>query len=168
MIDTRRERRWFNAAGFLIAAALMGYALYAQHVQGYEPCPLCILQRIAMMAVGAVFLVAALHAPRGLGARVYAALGGLAALAGMGVSGWHVYLQNLPPGAAPPACGAPFDVIMDVNGWFQGLGVILSGSGECAQIDWTFLGLSMPAWVFLWFVALGALAIRANWSRVSA
>jgi disulfide bond formation protein DsbB len=167
VIHTRRARRWLNAAGAAIAAGLMGYALYAQHVLGYEPCPLCILQRVAMIAVGVVFAVAALHAPRGVGARVYAALGAAAALAGVGVAGWHVHLQNLPPGAAPPACGAPFDVIMDVNGWRQGLGVILSGSGECATIDWTFLGLSMPTWVLLWFVALAALAIRANRSRVA-
>jgi disulfide bond formation protein DsbB len=156
-----------NAAGVAIAAALMGYALYAQHVLLLNPCPLCILQRIAMIALGAVFAVAALHAPRGAGARVYAALGAIAALTGMGISGWHVHLQNLPPGAAPPACGAPFETIMDLNGWFGGLAVIFSGSGECATIDWTFLGLSMPAWVFVWFVALGALAVVANSARLS-
>jgi disulfide bond formation protein DsbB len=149
-----------------IAAGLLGYALYAQHVLRLEPCPLCILQRIAMIAVGAVFAVAALHAARGLGARVYGALGAVAALAGLGVSAWHVRLQNLPTGETPPACGAPFDVIMNANGWWQGLGVIFQGSGECTTIDWTFLGLSMPAWVGVWFVALGALAVAANWSRV--
>jgi disulfide bond formation protein DsbB len=167
VIDTRHGRRWLNAAGAGIAAALMGYALYAQHVLMLNPCPLCILQRMAMIALGAVFAVAALHAPRGAGARAYAALGGVAALAGMGVSGWHVRLQNLPPGTTPPACGAPFDTIIDVNGWFGGLAVIFSGSGECATVDWTFLGLSMPAWVFIWFVALGVLAVAANGSRLA-
>jgi disulfide bond formation protein DsbB len=145
----------------------MGYALYAQHVLRLDPCPLCILQRIAMIALGAVFAVAALHAARGVGARVYGAFGGVAALAGLGVSAWHVRLQNLPPGEAPPACGAPFGVIMDVNGWWQGLAMIFQGSGECTTIDWTFLGLSMPTWVGLWFVALGALVIGANWSRLA-
>jgi disulfide bond formation protein DsbB len=167
VIDTRRARRLLNAAGFGLVVALMCYALYAQHVLLLDPCPLCILQRIAMIALGVVFAVAALHAPRGAGARVYAGLGGLVALAGLAVSAWHVRLQNLPPGEAPPACGAPFDVIMDVNGWWQGLAVIFQGSGECTTIDWTFLGLSMPAWVFVWFVALGALAVVANWSRLS-
>lgn len=168
MIETRRARRLLNAAGAAICAGLMGYALYAQHVLLLDPCPLCILQRIATIALGAVFVVAALHAPRGVGARAYAVLGGLGALAGIAVSGWHVHLQNLPPGEAPPACGAPFGVIMDVNGWFQGLAVIFQGSGECTKIDWTFLGLSMPAWVLIWFVLLGALVVRANWSRLSA
>jgi disulfide bond formation protein DsbB len=45
--------------------------------------------------------------------------------------------------------------------------MVFSGSGECAEVNWVFLGLSMPAWVFIWFVALGALVITANWSRLS-
>jgi disulfide bond formation protein DsbB len=167
VIATRGARRWLNAAGAVTVVGLMAYALYSQHVLLLDPCPLCILQRMAMIALGAVFAVAALHAPRGVGARVYGVLGAAAAITGMGIAGWHVRLQNLPPGAAPPACGAPFDTIIDINGWFGGLAVIFSGSGECATVDWTFLGLSMPAWVFVWFIALGVLAIAANWSRLS-
>jgi disulfide bond formation protein DsbB len=167
VIATRSARRWANAAGVAIVIGLMSYALYAQHVLLLNPCPLCILQRMAAIALGIVFAAAALHAPLGAGARVYAILGAVAALTGMGISGWHVRLQNLPPGEAPPACGAPFETIIDLNGWFGGLAMIFQGSGECATIDWTFLGLSMPAWVFVWFVALGALAVVANWARLS-
>ncbi len=165
MIATRSARRWANAAGFGIVVALMGYALYEEHVVGLEACPLCMLQRMAMIALGFVFAVAALHAPRGAGARVYAVLGALAALTGMGISGWHVRLQNLPP-AEVPACGPGYDYIMDAFGPFEGLRMIFTASGECAEINWSFLGLSMPGWVFLWFVALGVLVIRANWSRL--
>lgn len=166
MIATRRDRRLWNLAGFGIAAALMGYALFAQHVQGYEPCPLCVLQRMSMIALGIVFAVAALHAPRGPGARVYGLLGALVALTGAGVAGWHVRLQNLPPSEVP-ACGPGYDYIMDTFGWLQGLSMIFTGSGECATIDWSFLGLSMPAWVLLWFLALAALAVAANSARVT-
>jgi disulfide bond formation protein DsbB len=166
VIATRSARRWANGAGVAIAAALMGYALYAQHVLGLEPCPLCILQRVAMIALGAVFAAAALHAPRGGGARAYAVLGTLAALAGVGISGWHVRLQNLPPSEVP-SCGPGLDYIMDTFGWLEGLSMVFSGSGECAEVDWTFMGLSMPAWVLIWFVALGALAVVANWARLS-
>lgn len=166
MIATRNARRWLNAAGFAVAAALMGYALYAQHVEGYDPCPLCILQRIAMIAVGLVFAAAALHAPRGAGARFYGALGALAGLTGAGIAGWHVRLQNLPPSEVP-ACGPGYDYIMDTFGRLEGLRMIFTGSGECANVDWSFMGLSMPAWVFIWFVALAVLAAGANWSRVS-
>ena len=166
MISSRLHRRLANGAGVVAVVALMSYALYEQYVEGLEACPLCILQRMALMALGLVFAVAALHAPRGVGARAYGVLGALAALTGMGISGWHVRLQNLPP-ADVPACGPGFDYIVDAFGWFEGLAMIFKGSGECAVVNWTFLGLSMPAWLFLWFVALGALALRANWSRVS-
>jgi disulfide bond formation protein DsbB len=165
VIETRQGRRWLNAAGVGIVVALMGYALYAEHIQGLEACPLCILQRMAMIVLGLVFTVAALHAPRGLGARAYAVLGVLVALVGMGISGWHVRLQNLPP-AEVPACGPGYDYIMSTFGWLEGLSMIFTASGECAEVNWAFLGLSMPAWVFLWFIALGALAVVANWSRL--
>jgi disulfide bond formation protein DsbB len=166
VIGTRSARRWANGAGVGIIAGLMGYALYQQHVVGLEACPLCILQRMAMIVLGAVFAVAALHAPRGAGSRVYAVLGALAALVGMGISGWHVRMQNLPPSEVP-SCGPGFDYMMDAFGWLGGLRMIFTSSGECAEVNWIFLGLSMPAWVFIWFVALGALVIGANWSRLT-
>ncbi len=166
MIRTRRDRRLWNFAGVAIAALLMGYALFAQHVQGYEPCPLCIYQRMVMIATGAVLLLAALHAPAGLGARAYAALGGLTALVGAGVSGWHVRLQNLPEDQVPE-CGPGLDYIREVFPLMEELKMVFTGSGECAEIDWSFLGLSMPAWVMIWFVALAALAVAANWRPVA-
>ena len=166
MISTRTQRRWFNAAGVGIIAALMSYALYAQHILGLEACPLCIIQRLIIITLGLVFAVAALHAPRGAGARVYAVLGALVAAVGLGVSGWHVRLQNLPP-AEVPACGPGFDYIVDAFPLSDALSMIFTGSGECAEVNWQFAGLSMPAWVFVWFLALGALVITSNWARVS-
>jgi disulfide bond formation protein DsbB len=167
MIATRRGRRFANAAGVGIVIALMSYALYAEHILGLEACPLCILQRMVLIfGCGLVFAVAALHAPRGAGARVYAVLGALAALVGLAIAGWHVRLQNLPP-AEVPACGPGYDYIMDTFGWLEGLSMIFTASGECAEVNWSWLGLSMPAWVFLWFLALGALAVVANWARLS-
>jgi len=167
VIATRQGRRIANAAGVGIVIALMSYALYAEHILGLEACPLCILQRMVMIfGLAPVFIIASLHAPRGAAARVYAVLGVLAALVGMGISGWHVRLQNLPPSEVP-ACGPGYDYIMSTFGWLDGLAMIFTASGECATVNWTFLGLSMPAWVFIWFVALGALAVGANWSRLS-
>ena len=166
MIETRQGRRWLNAAGVLIVVALMGYALYEEHVVGLDVCPLCVLQRMAMIGLGFVFAVAALHAPRGAGARAYAALGALVAVVGMSISAWHVRLQNLPP-AEVPACGPGYDYIMSTFGWLDGLSMIFTASGECAEVNWEWLGLSMPAWVLIWFVALGAFAVVANWSRLA-
>ena len=166
MIATRSARRWLNAAGVIAITCLMSYALYAQHILGLDACPLCIIQRMIIITLGLVFAVAALHAPRGAGARVYAVLGALVAAVGMGVSGWHVRLQNLPP-AEVPACGPGYDYIIDAFPLRDALSMIFTGSGECAEVNWAFLGLSMPAWVFVWFAALAALVIGANWSRLS-
>ena len=166
MIQSRRERRWSNLAGFTAVLGLLGYALFAQHVQGYEACPLCIFQRVAMAGVGIVLLIAGLHSPRGVGARVYAVLGVLAAGIGSGVAGRHVYLQNLPEDRIPE-CGPGLDYLVDAFAPFEVLRMVLTGSGECAEVNWAFLGLSMPAWVLIWFVALGALAVYANGSRLT-
>jgi disulfide bond formation protein DsbB len=166
VISTRRQRRGLNAVGLAVVVGLMSYALYAQHVQHLEACPLCIFQRIAMIAVGAVFAVAALHAPRGAGARVYAVLGVLAALAGASISAWHVRLQNLPPDQVP-SCGPGLGYMWDAFPLADMLKMVFTGSGECAEVNWVFLGLSMPAWVLVWFVALGALMVVANWARLA-
>jgi disulfide bond formation protein DsbB len=148
------------ALGFLFCAGLMAYALYAQHGLGLEPCPLCILQRIAVIATGMVFLVAALHAPRGAGRWVYGLLAFLAASVGAGVAGRHVWLQSLPPDQVP-ACGPGYDYMMEAFPFTQALRMIFSGSGECAEVDWTFLGQSMPMWTLICFVVLALWALAS-------
>ena len=84
-----------------------------------------------------------------------------AAGAGVGVAGRHVWLQNLPPDQVP-ACGAGYDYIMDTLPFGEALRVIFSGSGECATVDWQFLGLSMPAWVLISVAVVGAAGIWNN------
>jgi protein dithiol:quinone oxidoreductase len=165
-VGTRGRRRLLNAAGLAAVVGLMAYALYSQYVVGLEACPLCIFQRGAMVALGFVFLAAALNAPVGLGARAYAVLGILTAVTGAGISAWHVRLQNLPPEAVP-ACGPGFDYMFDAFPVLEAVRMVFTGSGECAEVNWSFLGLSMPAWVLIWFVLLGALVAAANWTRVS-
>ena len=164
-IASRSARRWANAAGIAAITGLMAYALYAEHVLGLEACPLCIFQRMAFIALAFVFIVAALHAPRSSGARVYAVLGLLAAGTGAGIAARHFYIQNLPADRVP-ACGPGLDYIMDAFPLLDALELVFTGSGECAVVNWSFLGLSMPGWTFLWFVALGMLALLANWNRV--
>jgi disulfide bond formation protein DsbB len=155
-----------NAAGLAACVALMGYALYAQYVLKLEPCPLCSFQRGAMILLGIVFAVAALGAPRGLGARVFGVLGALVAAAGLGISAWHVHIQNLPPDQVP-ACGPGLDYMMSAFPFREVISMVFTGSGECHEINWSFAGLSMPFWTGIWFVALGILALTANWARLS-
>jgi protein dithiol:quinone oxidoreductase len=153
--------RIFNLGGFLFCAGMMAYALYAEHQLLLEPCPLCVFQRLATISLGVIFLLAALHDPRGFGRKVYALLLLVAAGAGLGVAGWHVWLQNLPADEVP-ACGPGFDYIIDAFPLADALRMIFSGSGECATTDWSFLGLSMPAWVAVCFVGLLALGLWTN------
>jgi protein dithiol:quinone oxidoreductase len=157
-------RRPINFAGFLLCAGLIGYALYAQFHLGLDPCPLCIFQRIGIAALGVIFLIAALHGPRGWGARVYAVLIAVAALATVAVAGRQLYIQHLPPGAIP-SCGAPLSMMLKFMPLTAVIRKVLTGSGECGIVDWTFLGLAMPAWVLIWAAFLGAAGALANARR---
>jgi len=157
-------RRLLNFAGFLACAGMMAYALFVEHVLLLEPCPLCVFQRMATIALGIFFLAATLHNPVGWGRRVYAALLVIAAGSGIGVAGRHVWLQSLPPDQVP-SCGPGFEYIIDAFPLADALKMIFTGSGECAEIDWQFLGLSMPAWVLICFVILGSFAVWNNLRR---
>lgn len=158
------SRRALNALGFLACAALLGFAYYAQLILGLEPCPLCIFQRVALIALGIVFLVATLHGPGGRGARLYGGAVLLAAGTGVAVAGRHVWLQHLPADQVP-ACGPGLEYLMDVLPAIDVVQQVFTGSGECAKVDWTFLGLAMPTWVLLWFVALGLAGAWNNFRR---
>ena len=159
---TLPNRRLLNLAGFLSCAGLMGFALYAQHVLLLDPCPLCDFQRVAVISIGIVFLIAALHDPSGWGGRGYAALLTLFAAVGVGVSAWHVRLQNLPPSEVP-SCGPGLDYMLENFPLGDALRMVFKGSGECADVVWSFLGLSMPAWVL---ISVGGLGIAGIWNNL--
>lgn len=155
--------------GVAVCAALLGFGLYLQHVEGLEPCPLCVFQRVAFIALAMVFVVAALHGPGKTGAAVYAVIGGLIAAIGAGIAARHVWLQSLPPDQVP-ACGPGLLYMLEQYAVTRMLEKVLSGSGECAEAGWRFLGLTIPGWSLIWFVLLGValvwLAVRAR--RVAA
>lgn len=154
-------------AGFLVCAGLIGFALYAQYVLQMDPCPLCILQRVAFIALGVAFLLGGLHAPRGGGRWFWVGLLVLIALVGIGIAARHLWIQSLPPGQVP-SCGAPLGYLLETrasNGGLLGVLVkVLSGSGECAAVQ-PILGLSMPWWSLIWFVLLAAWAVLAGARR---
>lgn len=163
MIASQRNWNWLGVG---ICAGLMAYALYLQYVAGLEPCPLCVFQRVGVIAIGVVFLLLALHDPAGWGRRVYAALGGVAALFAGIVAGRHAWLQQLPEDQVP-ACGPGLDYILDAFPLAEALRLVFTGSGECADVQWSFLGLSMPAWVLVWSILLGVGLLAINWPRKS-
>jgi len=146
-------RQW-SLAGLAFCALMMAVALGLEFVVGLEPCPLCIFQRVAVLAAAAVFAVAALHNPRGrLGSALYGLLGLAAVAGGIAVAWRHLWLQSLPPEQVP-SCGPGLDYMMELLPWRDVVAMVLSGSGECAEIDFLLLGISLPGWTLIGFVVL--------------
>lgn len=163
MAAMRARRRVVNAGVVVFCLGLLGYALFLQYFRGLDPCPLCLFQRIAVIGLTLAFVLAALVADGWRLLRVAVSLLiGLVALAGSGVAIRHLYIQSLPPGSVP-SCGASLDYMWEIFPVMEVLRKVLTGSGECARIDWTFLGLAMPAWVLFWLLVLGTLGVAINW-----
>lgn len=158
------QRRQANLLGFLVCAALMGYALYAQFHLHLLPCLLCIFQRVAVIGMGLVFVAAALHNPRGWGSKVYGMLLLLLAVGGCAVAIRHIYVQHLPEYLAPP-CGPGFGYLFAHLPFGQFLVQAFTGSADCSIVTWRFLGFTMPEWLLLWFVLLGLGGLLVNWKR---
>jgi disulfide bond formation protein DsbB len=158
------DKRILNLAGFGACAGLMAYALYAQYFLDLAPCPLCVFQRVSVIALGIIFLVATLHNAGRVGSVMYAMLLLLAAAGGVVAAGRHVWLQNLPPDKVP-ACGPGLDFMLDAFPLAEALKMVFSGSGECAEVSWSLLGLSMPAWVLIAVSLLGLYGVVANLRR---
>jgi disulfide bond formation protein DsbB len=158
------------ALGFLACAGLIGFALYLQHYQNQDPCPLCILQRVVYIVLMAVFLVAALHGPARTGALIYGGLLLVTAGIGAAIASRHVWLQLLPPDRVPE-CGPGLEFTLRKFPLYQALEKIFAGSGQCAEGGWKFLGLTIAGWSLVWFVVLGAFAVYLTvlaWKRRAA
>ena len=145
-------QRMLLASGFALCVVLMATALWLQHVEGLEPCPLCVLQRGAVIALGVLMVAGAIHDPAAVGRRVYGVMITIAAIAGAAVAGRHVWLQSLPPGQAPE-CGPGLEYMLGAFPLTEVIEMVLRGSGECAEVQWTFLSLSIPEWTLLMFIA---------------
>ena len=144
----------------LVAAAcagLMAFSFYLQLILELEPCPLCISQRVVMTSIGLVALMAALHNPVKTGYRIYGAFLGLCSLAGASLAGRQIWIQHLPPEQVP-SCMPSIEYLVDILPFTDILKIMLTGTGDCAEVQWVFLGLTIPGWtliVFAGFVAVG-------------
>lgn len=160
MTPTRRQ---VNLAGILACAAAMAFALYAQYGMQLTPCHLCIFQRVEVLALGVVFLLAALHDPGRRGARLYGIGLGIVALATALTAGRHVWIQMQPPGSVP-GCGADLDFMLEVLPLMQVVIKVFRAGGECAEVAWSFLGVSMPGWVLAFAIFVGVAGVWGNWT----
>jgi disulfide bond formation protein DsbB len=146
-------RRPAYLLGAATCAGLMGWALWLQYGLGLDPCPLCSLQRMVVVAIGVVFLIAGIHNPRRVGAAVYAGLTVILGLFGAVTAMRHVWIQSLPKGDVPE-CGMGLNYMLETMPLTDVLSKVFKGSGECSEIGWTFLGLSIPGWTLIFFIAM--------------
>ncbi|MBN8412181.1 disulfide bond formation protein B [Halomonas denitrificans] len=146
-------RQW-SLVGLGFCVMMMAVALVLEHVVGLEPCPLCVFQRVAVIAAGVVFAIAALHGPEGrLAGAVYSIVAAIAVLSGAGLAMRHLWLQSLPADQVP-SCGPGLDYMVDILPLSQVVSMVLTGSGECAEVGGRLLGLSLPGWTLIGFVVL--------------
>ena len=141
-------RTWFTI-GFAVCAGLLGFALYLQYFANLEPCPLCMLQRVAFIILGLVCLVGAIHGPAPTGNRIYAGLAAIAAASGVGLAARHVWLQYNPPQFA--SCAGDLYSQLERLPLGRVIANAIRATGDCAKVDWTMLYLSIAEWSLIWF-----------------
>lgn len=142
----------------LVPAGLLAYGYYLQFVEGLEPCPLCMTQRICFYLIAVFSLIAIITHRAKIGRIISQGMIALSALTGLGVAGRQLWLQSLPEDQVP-ACGPGFEYIMQTFPLAEAVSIMFRGNGNCAEVDWTFLGLSIAGWAFIAFASLLATAI---------
>jgi Disulfide bond formation protein DsbB len=153
--------RHVNGLIFLFCAAMIGIALYMEHVMFLEPCPLCIMQRVFFILTGLVALIGAIHNPGAKGLRTYAGITTFTALAGAGFAIRQIYLQHLPKDQIPqclPSIGYMLETDFPMADILK---VLFSGDGNCAEVLWTdpVLGLGIPQWALVGFFMLAGVSV---------
>jgi len=140
-------------------AGLLGFGFWLEYALGLEPCPLCISQRFFFFLAGGLALTAALLRPAGTARLAAGSLVGLAGAAGGALALRQLWLQNLPPEAQPVMCGPNFSEMLEMLPVSEILAAMLRGDGQCAEVSWVFLGLSIPAWALLGFLGIAGFGL---------
>jgi len=153
MLNRITPRLW-NVCVVLCCGVLLGFALYNQYVDYLDPCPLCVFQRVVFFWMAAFALLAAIHNPARIGQRIYAWLIAAGAVLGALIAGRHIWLQSLPADEVPE-CGPGLNYMLENFPITEVLSTVLRGSGSCAEVIWSFLGMSMPMWTLFWYTVLG-------------
>lgn len=144
------------------ALALLGVALYLQHVLEMQPCPLCVMQRYAFFAIALICLLSAFL--QGAAAKVGAGLGMIAALSGAGIAGWHLWVKAHPA----VSCGIdPLETSLNKIFSAELLPFLFKADGFCTTEYAPILGLSIPQWALLWFLAFALILGRVAFKRAA-
>ncbi len=153
MTVSKNQFRLLTLLPFLTCAGLLAYALYVEYVMFLMPCNLCILQRVVFIGIGVLYLVSSIKPTQFWGRKLSGVLILLVTACGIGISGRHVWLQGLPPELVPD-CGPSLEMMMQTSPLWDAVSSVLTASGNCAEIQWQFLGMSMPTWTLICFIGL--------------
>ncbi|MCF6288424.1 MAG: disulfide bond formation protein B [Proteobacteria bacterium] len=158
-----KSLRLYSFLPFIATVLMIAYAYYEQYVNYLNPCPLCLIQRFIIVAIGILYFFTFILPPQKIFRTIMAIVISLVALCGVAVSSRHIWLQNLPADEVP-ACGPGLSYMFDNFPIGTFLSDLFTGSGECAEISWRFLGLTMPMWTLLCFV--GFLIYTILWAKL--
>ena len=153
MSVTKNQFRLLSLLPFVTCAALLAYALYVEYVMFLMPCNLCILQRVVFIMIGVLFLIGSFKPVLFWGRKLLGVLLLITTGTGIAIAGRHVWMQGLPPELVPD-CGPSIEMMMESSPLWDVLSTVLSASGNCAEIQWDFLGMSMPTWTLICFIGL--------------
>lgn len=152
---------------FLAVGVIIGYAAYSIKILGLEACPLCITQQFLYCVVGLTAFIAYIHNPKPYTYKIYSGVILVASAFGSWVAGRQVWLQGLPEDQVP-LCGPPLEYILEVFPFADVLNALFMGDGNCAEISWQFLGLSMAGWSLIFFVLFMFLSVLVIFRAYSA
>ena len=159
--------RALNGYGlFACMASLLFAVFYLEKALYLDPCPLCILDRIVLAAMGSIYFLSMMHVPKSIFSKVYSLLTVALGMTGIGLASRHIWLQSLPAGKVPE-CGPDLYFMLETLPFFDVIKKVFVGSGSCAQVDWTFAGLSIP-WqtliLFICLLLLSSVLVAKAWS----
>jgi len=150
--------RFFNFLIFIGCSALLITAIWIEPFSNMNPCPMCVMQRVVFGFIGALALIAALHNPGGFVFRGYTLGLFLAGIGGALIAGRQIWLQGLAADQVP-ACGPGLEYMIEVFPLMEVIEIALTGTGDCAEVQWRFLGLSIPGWSLVAFAGISLLAL---------
>lgn len=159
MLFSRRACNIYAAIGCFVLIAFAYF--YMENYLYLTPCPLCYAQRIALGILGVFFLLAAIFPAGRMGGKIHGIWLFLLAAGGAALSIRHLYLQNLPKGHVP-SCGQDFYALVENTPFAQVVTTMLTGSGDCGEVQWTMLGLSIPGWTLIAFIGFGCWGLFHN------
>jgi disulfide bond formation protein DsbB len=140
---------------FIACIILLGIAYFMQYIMGLSPCYLCITQRFFIAIIGLFSLLAFIH---NKGPKIYGLIVAFSALIGGFFASKQLWLQSLPPEKIP-ACGPPVDYLFDSFNVSEAIKILIQGDGNCAAVQWTFIGISIPGWSLICFIAIVILSV---------